>query len=110
MSVRIHPRLPFIPLLTNPKTLQEITPLIYTPTVGDACLQYSHIYRRPEGLVSLFFINHRLESNLSFKYITYEDRGNIRSILESWPRKEEARISVVTDGEIISLHYLQSSC
>jgi hypothetical protein len=31
--------------------MEEITPLIYTPTVGDACLQFSHIYRRPEGLV-----------------------------------------------------------
>jgi len=64
--------------------MQEITPLIYTPTVGDACLQYSHIYRRPEGL-----------------FISIEDIGKIGSILRSWPRLNEARISVVTDGSRI---------
>lgn len=32
--------------------MAEVTPLIYTPTVGDACLQFSQNYRRPEGLVS----------------------------------------------------------
>ena len=32
--------------------LQEIAPLVCVPTVGDACLQFSEIYRRPEGIVS----------------------------------------------------------
>jgi malate dehydrogenase (oxaloacetate-decarboxylating)(NADP+) len=32
--------------------MTEVTPLIYTPTVGEACLEFSHIYRKPEGLVS----------------------------------------------------------
>jgi len=34
--------------------MMEITPLIYTPTVGEACVEFSHIYRKPEGLVSHF--------------------------------------------------------
>ncbi|KAI0641315.1 malic enzyme [Trametes meyenii] len=64
--------------------MAEITPLIYTPTVGDACLQYSHIFRKPEGL-----------------YISIKDKGKIGQILRNWPRIEDARISVVTDGSRI---------
>jgi len=64
--------------------MAEITPLIYTPTVGDACLQFSHIYRRPEGL-----------------FISIKDKGNIRSVINNWPKIDEARISVVTDGSRI---------
>ncbi|KAI0773809.1 malic enzyme [Fomes fomentarius] len=64
--------------------MAEFTPLIYTPTVGDACLQFSHIFRRPEGL-----------------FISIKDKGNIGKILRNWPRIDEARISVVTDGSRI---------
>ncbi|RDX51772.1 malic enzyme [Lentinus brumalis] len=64
--------------------MAEITPLIYTPTVGDACLQFSQIFRRPEGL-----------------FISIKDKGNIGKILRNWPRINEARISVVTDGSRI---------
>jgi malate dehydrogenase (oxaloacetate-decarboxylating)(NADP+) len=64
--------------------MSEITPLIYTPTVGDACLQFSHNYRKPEGL-----------------FISYKDKGKIGTVLRSWPRRDEARITVVTDGSRI---------
>ncbi|KAI0294436.1 malic enzyme [Russula brevipes] len=64
--------------------MPEFTPIIYTPTVGDACLQHSHIFRHPEGL-----------------YISIKDRGKIGEILNSWHHKSEARISVVTDGSRI---------
>ncbi|KAG1814218.1 malate dehydrogenase [Suillus variegatus] len=64
--------------------MSEITPIIYTPTVGDACLQYSKIYRNPEGL-----------------FISLKDKGRIGNILRNWPLANEARISVVTDGSRI---------
>ncbi|KAG6819948.1 hypothetical protein H0H93_007154, partial [Arthromyces matolae] len=60
--------------------MSEFTPVIYTPTVGDACLQFSHIYRRPEGL-----------------FISIKDKGKIREVISNWPKIDEARISVVTD-------------
>ncbi|KAA1472497.1 malic enzyme [Dentipellis sp. KUC8613] len=66
------------------QNMAEFTPLIYTPTVGDACLQHSHIFRRPEGI-----------------YISIKEKGKIGQILRNWPRIDEARISVVTDGSRI---------
>ncbi|KAJ7691596.1 hypothetical protein B0H17DRAFT_1159772 [Mycena rosella] len=64
--------------------MSEFTPIIYTPTVGQACQEYSHNYRRPEGL-----------------FVSVKDKGNIKSVLRSWGKIDEARISVVTDGSRI---------
>jgi malate dehydrogenase (oxaloacetate-decarboxylating)(NADP+) len=63
--------------------LEEMIPLIYTPTVGQACLEYGAIFRRPRGL-----------------FLTLRDRGQIAEILRLWPR-QGVRLIVVTDGERI---------
>ena len=61
----------------------EMSPIIYTPEVGEACEHYSHIYRRPRGL-----------------YISYPQQGDIETILHSVSYRD-VRIIVVTDGERI---------
>jgi malate dehydrogenase (oxaloacetate-decarboxylating)(NADP+) len=63
--------------------IDRILPLIYTPTVGEACREFSHIAREPKGF-----------------FITPDDRGKIRRILANWPRKD-IRVIVVTDGQRI---------
>ena len=63
--------------------IETILPLIYTPTVGEACKEFSHIARQPKGF-----------------FITPEDKGRIRRILGNWPGND-IRIIVVTDGQRI---------
>lgn len=63
--------------------IEEVMPLIYTPTVGQACREFAHIFRRPKGF-----------------YITPDDRGRIRAHLNNW-RHDDVRVVVVTDGQRI---------
>ena len=63
--------------------IRELMPIIYTPTVGQACQEFQHVFRRPRGF-----------------YVSANDRGNIKNILKNWPHKS-AKIIVVTDGERI---------
>lgn len=63
--------------------VEQLMPLVYTPTIGDVCLQYSTLYTRPEAL-----------------YISIKQRKSIATILRNWPYPNPS-ICVVTDGSRI---------
>ena len=63
--------------------IEEMTPMVYTPVVAQACQQFSHIYRRPRGL-----------------FVSYPLRDSIPALLQNRPNRE-VDVIVVTDGERI---------
>jgi malate dehydrogenase (oxaloacetate-decarboxylating)(NADP+) len=64
------------------ENIDEIQPLIYTPTVGRACQKFGDIFQRPRGL-----------------FISADDRGRIAKLLSNWPNP--AKLIVISDGERI---------
>ena len=65
------------------RNLEEILPLVYTPTVGEGCQRFSEIWRKPRGL-----------------FLSYPNKHRIREILSN-PHLDPVRIIVVSDGERI---------
>ncbi len=63
--------------------IAEAMPIIYTPTVGEACQRFSEIYRRPRGL-----------------FVAYPDREHLREVLRNRPQ-QDIDVIVVTDGQRI---------
>jgi malate dehydrogenase (oxaloacetate-decarboxylating)(NADP+) len=73
-------RLFYAVLMSDPATYM---PLVYTPTVGEACQKFGHIFRSPRGM-----------------YLPISAKGRLQQILRNWP-EQDVRFIVVTDGERI---------
>src|ERR1700731_3895025 len=61
-------------------------PIVYDPTIGEACLKFGHIYRQPRGM-----------------YLSMTRRGRAKEILRNWPQKDVRFICVTDGGRILGL-------
>jgi len=61
-------------------------PIVYDPTIGEACLKFGHIYRQPRGM-----------------YLSVTRRGKVKEILKNWPQKDVRFICVTDGGRILGL-------
>jgi len=61
-------------------------PIVYDPTIGEACLKFGHIYRQSRGM-----------------YLSIERRGKVREVLKNWPVKDVRFICVTNGGRILGL-------
>src|SRR6476620_7594729 len=61
-------------------------PIVYDPTIGEACLKFGHIYRGPRGM-----------------YLSITRRGKVKEVLRNWPQKDVRFICVTDGGRILGL-------
>jgi malate dehydrogenase (oxaloacetate-decarboxylating)(NADP+) len=61
-------------------------PIVYDPTIAEACLKFGHIYRGPRGL-----------------YLSIKRRGRVKDVLRNWPEKDVRVICVTDGGRILGL-------
>jgi malate dehydrogenase (oxaloacetate-decarboxylating)(NADP+) len=61
-------------------------PIVYDPTIGEACLKFGHIYRQPRGM-----------------YLSMTRRGKVKDVLQNWPEKDVRFICVTDAGRILGL-------
>lgn len=80
-GIQAHDENLFFRLLVD--YIDELMPVVYTPTVGEVCQKYSHLFRYARGA-----------------FISIKDKGHVREIIDNMPN-EEVDVIVVTDGQRI---------